>query len=318
MDLQSQILTQIKKYQKIVIHRHQRPDPDAIGSQIGLAEILKASFPYKEIMVVGKQIDGFNWIGKMDEVDNDAFNDALVIVTDTANAPRIDDRRFDQGDQLIKIDHHPNDEPFGDIMWVSTMASSSSELIYDFYAQFKDQLELSQVAAHALLAGIIGDTGRFLYPATTPHTMQVAAHLMEAGADGAAIGQHENEITLPVARLSAYVYEHLSVLDHGAAYLVLTNEILRSFNLGDAGTAGIVSIPGRLKSVVSWVIFVQQDDDTYRVRMRSKGAAINEIAKLHDGGGHPLASGAKAKDEQEIKEIIAQLDQLTIDTAKGE
>lgn len=198
------------------------------------------------------------------------------------------------------------------------MASSSSELIYDFYAQFKDQLELSQVAAHALLAGIIGDTGRFLYPATTPHTMQVAAHLMEAGADGAAIGQHENEITLPVARLSAYVYEHLSVLDHGAAYLVLTNEILRSFNLGDAGTAGIVSIPGRLKSVVSWAIFVQQDDGTYRVRMRSKGAAINEIAKLHDGGGHPLASGAKAKDEQEIKEIIAQLDQLTIDTAKGE
>lgn len=318
MDVQSQIFEQIKKYQKIIIHRHQRPDPDAIGSQIGLADILRASFPYKEISAVGKQIKGFNWIGTMDEVDNDAFNDALVIVIDTANAPRIDDRRFDQGAQLIKIDHHPNDEPFGDIMWVSEPASSSSELIYDFYVQFKDELTLPKTAAHALLAGIIGDTGRYLYPATSPHTMRVAAGLMEAGADGAEIGQHENEISMPVARLSAYVYENLTVLDHGAAYLVLTNEILKTFNLGDSGTAGIVPIPGRLNAVVAWCIFVQQDDGTYRVRMRSKGPTINEIAKLHDGGGHPLASGAKAKDEQEVKEIIAQLDQATVDIAKGE
>ncbi|WP_137597526.1 DHH family phosphoesterase [Paucilactobacillus kaifaensis] len=318
MDVQSQIFAQIKKYSKIIIHRHQRPDPDAIGSQVGLAEILRASFPYKEISIVGKQIAGFNWIGAMDEIDNDAFNDALVIVVDTANAPRIDDRRFDQGAQLVKIDHHPNDEPFGDIMWVREAASSSSELIFDFYDQFRTELTLPQKASHALLAGIIGDTGRFLYPATTPHTMRVAASLMEAGADAAAIGQHENELSLPVARLSAYVYENLTVLEHGAAYLILTNDILAKFNLGDSGTAGIVPIPGRLKTVRSWAIFVQQDDGTYRVRMRSKDAHINEIAKLHDGGGHPLASGAKAKDEQEIKQIIAQLDQLTIETQKGE
>ena len=52
------ILEQIKKYNKIIIHRHQRPDPDAIGSQIGLAEILKASCPYKQIYVVGMDIPG--------------------------------------------------------------------------------------------------------------------------------------------------------------------------------------------------------------------------------------------------------------------
>ena len=100
------IFEQIKKYNKIIIHRHQRPDPDAIGSQVGLAEILRASFPYKQIYVVGKHIPGFDWIGEMDTIDNQTFDDALVIVTDTANAPRIDDRRFDNGDELIKIDHH--------------------------------------------------------------------------------------------------------------------------------------------------------------------------------------------------------------------
>ena len=312
-----EIFTQIKKYSKIIIHRHQRPDPDAIGSQTGLAEILKASFPYKTIYSVGKHMPGFDWIGTMDEIDNAEFDDALVIVVDTANAPRIDDRRFDQGAKLIKIDHHPNDEPYGDIMWVVPEASSSSELVYDFYQRFEDQLTLPQPAAHALLAGIIGDTGRYLYPATTPHTLNVAAALMALGADGAAIGRHEDEFSFPVARLSAYVYEHLTILDHGAAYLKLTKDVLDQFELKEAGTSGVVPLPGRIKDVDLWAIFVQQDDGTYRVRLRSKTVPINEVAKHHDGGGHPLASGAKAKDEAEIQQIIQELDQLT-QAEKGE
>ena len=246
------IFAQIKKYNKIIIHRHQRPDPDAIGSQVGLAEILKASFPYKQVSVVGKHIPGFDWIGTMDEVDNSAFDDALVIVTDTANAPRIDDRRFNNGDELIKIDHHPNDEPFGDLMWVEPAASSCSEMIYAFYQHFAKELKMPKKAASALYAGIIGDTGRFLYPATTPRTMLVAGALMAAGADAAAISRREDEITLPLARLSAYVYEHLTIMDHGAAYVILTNEILAKFGLTEAGTSAVVSLPGRIKDVAAW------------------------------------------------------------------
>ncbi|MDO4903364.1 MAG: bifunctional oligoribonuclease/PAP phosphatase NrnA [Limosilactobacillus sp.] len=305
------ILEQIKKYNKIIIHRHQRPDPDAIGSQTGLAEILKASFPYKEIYTVGKDIPGLDWIGTMDDIDNATFNDALVIVTDTANAPRIDDRRFDNGEKLIKIDHHPNDEPFGDIMWVEPDASSCSEMIYAFYQHFSGELKMTKKAANAMYAGIIGDTGRFLYPATTPKTMLVAGALMAAGADAAKISQRENEITIPVARLSAFVYENLTIMDDGAAYVILTDEILKKYNLTEAGTSAVVSLPGRIKGVKSWAIFVQQEDGHYRVRLRSKGPVINELAKKHNGGGHPLASGAKATDEAEIKQIISELDQLT-------
>lgn len=305
------ILEQIKKYNKIIIHRHQRPDPDAIGSQIGLAEILRASFPYKQVYAVGKSIPGFDWIGKMDDIDRQTFDDALVIVTDTANAPRIDDRRFNDGDELIKIDHHPNDEPFGDLMWVEPDASSCSEMIYSFYQRFSSELTLPQTAAHALYAGIIGDTGRFLYPATTPRTMLVAGALMAAGANAAEISRRENEITLPVARLSAYVYEHLKILGHGAAYVVLTNELLEQFGLSEAGTSAIVSLPGRIHEVLAWAVFVEQEDGHFRVRLRSKGPTINELAKKHDGGGHPLASGAKAQDEAEIEQIVQELDQLT-------
>ncbi|TLQ05405.1 bifunctional oligoribonuclease/PAP phosphatase NrnA [Pediococcus stilesii] len=310
MDILEEILEQIKKYNRIIIHRHQRPDPDAIGSQVGLAKILQASFPHKQIKVVGKQIDGLSWLGNMDDVEGEFFDDALVIVIDTANSPRIDDRRFENGAFLIKIDHHPNDDQFGDLMWVKEEASSSSELVFDFFVRFKDQLTLTKEAARDLYAGIVGDTGRFMYPSTSAHTHNVVAGLMETGFDMVEVNQTLDGIPESVAHLSAYVYDNLKINSNGAAYIVLSKEVLEKFNLKDAGTAGIVSIPGRILTVKWWAIFVEQDDHSYRVRLRSKGPVINELAKKHDGGGHPLASGAKAKNLEEVNQIISELDQL--------
>jgi phosphoesterase RecJ-like protein len=271
---------------------------------------LQASFPHKQIKVVGKQIDGLSWLGQMDDVDNDFFDDALVIVIDTANAPRIDDRRFDQGAYLIKIDHHPNDEPFGDLMWVKEAASSSSELVYDFYNQFKSELVLPQDAASDLYAGIVGDTGRFMYSATSAHTHEVVAGLMATGFDMVKVNQILDEIPVSVAHLSAYLYDHLTISERGAAHLVLTKEILEKFDLKDAGTAGIVPLPGHIAQVQCWAIFVEQDDHSFRVRLRSKGPVINELAKRHHGGGHPLASGAKAADRDEVTQIVKELEEL--------
>ncbi|AEV95012.1 DHH family phosphoesterase [Pediococcus claussenii] len=310
MDIQEEIFNQIKKYNRIVIHRHQRPDPDAIGSQMGLATILRNSFPHKQIKAVGKQIDGLSWLGSMDQIDNDFFDDALVIVVDTANQPRVDDRRYINGSEMVKIDHHPNDDSFGDLVWVEESASSSSELIYDFYDRFSDQLTFDKEAARLLYAGIVGDTGRFLYPDTSAHTHEVVAKMMQTGFDVVGVNQTLDSISEPVARLSAYVYENLNIEKNGAAHIVLTNDILEKFELKDAGTAGIVSLPGRIENVKCWAIFVEQQDHSYRVRLRSKGPVINELAKKHDGGGHPLASGAKAANQAEIDEIILQLSEI--------
>ena len=311
MEILDEIYANIKKYPKIIIHRHQRPDPDAFGSQVGLAEIIKASFPYKEVYVVGKDFPSLNWIGKMDDLKSNEFNDALVIVVDTANAPRIDDRRFNNGDKLIKIDHHPNDEPCGDLMWVQPEASSCSEMIYDFYQHFANDLKLPAKAANALYAGIAGDTGRFLYPATTARTMLVAGALIAHGADAAGISRREDQISVALARLSAYVYENLTISDSGTAYVVLSNEVLKRFGLTEAGTSAVVPLPGKIEDVKAWAIFVEQEDGHFRVRLRSKGPAINELAKNHQGGGHALASGAKAADTDEINQIVEELETIT-------
>ena len=169
MDVVKEIMAAIKQYETIIIHRHQRPDPDAIGSQVGLAELLRASFPEKNIYQVGGPVEGLEFLAEMDVITDDVYRGALVIVTDTANAPRISDARFSLGDQLIKIDHHPNDEPYGDLVWVNTNASSCSEIIVDFWQQHLAELTMTDNAARLLYAGIVGDTGRFLYPSTSAH-----------------------------------------------------------------------------------------------------------------------------------------------------
>ncbi|PWF99583.1 DHH family phosphoesterase [Levilactobacillus bambusae] len=308
MTIQQEILAQIKQANTIIIHRHQRPDPDAIGSQLGLRDILRASFPNKMVLAVGKNYPGFAWMGEADTVEDDQYQNALVIVVDTANQPRVDDVRWNTGSGVIKIDHHPNEDPFGDLLWVEPEASSTSELIYDLCAAVKPELTISDDAARLLYAGIVGDTGRFMYPATTAHTHTVTAGLMTHQFSASEVNQEEDEISIPLARLSAYVYQNLNILDSGAAYLILSDEILAPFNLGDESTSAVVPLPGRIKEVLAWAIFVESKDHSYRIRLRSKGPSINELAKVYGGGGHALASGAVAKTDEEIKQAIADLD----------
>ncbi|GMA45993.1 DHH family phosphoesterase [Tetragenococcus muriaticus] len=313
MSVQANILAEIKAYETIIIHRHQRPDPDAIGSQVGLAELLRASFPEKNIYQVGGATEGLGYLAHMQEVDDATYQGALVIVTDTANAPRISDERFAMGDKLIKIDHHPNEEPYGDLMWVQAAASSCSEIIAEFWQLFPEELHMTKEAARLLYAGIVGDTGRFLYPASSPHTLRIAADLIDFGFDYAALNRQIEQISRNVARLSGYVYENLQIDPSGAAYVTFSTEMLENYGVSDAQTSGVVPLPGTIENVLAWAIFVQQPEGYYRVRMRSKGPAINGIAKRYHGGGHDLASGANVRDLEEAQKLYEEIQKACID-----
>lgn len=307
MKVQEEILATIKAFDRIIIHRHQRPDPDALGSQVGLAEILRASFPEKEIYQVGGPVEGLDYLALMQTIPDDLYKGALVIVTDTANAPRVSDQRYDQGAKLIKIDHHPNDEPYGELVWVNTKASSCSEMIVSFWQMFQNELTMTQEAARLLYAGIVGDTGRFLYPATTATTLRLAAELLDYGFDAPKINRQLDQVSRSVARLSGYVYENIGIDEIGAGKVILSQELQQRFGVVDSETSAVVSLPGKIDEVMAWAIFVEQPEGYYRVRMRSKGPVINEIAKRHHGGGHPLASGANAKDLEEVAVIYQEI-----------
>lgn len=315
-NLFEEIYAEIEKNDSIIIHRHVRPDPDALGSQRGLALLIKNKFPNKKIFVVGTEVEGLAYLGEMDDISTEIYPESLVIVTDTANRPRIDDKRYSKGNKLIKIDHHPDEDIYGDISLVSTKASSCSEIIADLSFYLGERLPMTTESARLLYAGIVADTGRFLYPATTSHTMNIASKLMEFDFSASEIGQLMNTNTKKVAHLSGYVLQNLIISEEGVGHIILTQKMMEEFNASDEDTAPLVSLPGTIEGVLCWAIFVEQPKGTYRCRLRSKGPAINEVAKLHDGGGHPLASGANAENQQEIQEILSQFKKLAIDWNK--
>ncbi|AHX74690.1 bifunctional oligoribonuclease/PAP phosphatase NrnA [Streptococcus agalactiae] len=303
-----QILDKIKEYDTIIIHRHMRPDPDALGSQIGLRDIIRHNFPKKKVLATGFDEPTLAWIAKMDQVTDQDYQGALVIVTDTANTSRIDDERYRKGDFLIKIDHHPNDEVYGDLSYVDTNASSASEIVTDF--ALSCDLLLSTSAARVLYNGIVGDTGRFLYPATTSKTLKIASKLREFDFDFSAMARQMDSFPFKIAKLQGFIFEQLKIDKNGAACVTLTQEDLKRFDVTDAETAAIVGVPGKIDIVESWAIFVEQSDGHYRVRLRSKSHIINEIAKRHNGGGHPLASGANSYSLEENQAIYQEIQEV--------
>lgn len=305
--MKAQILEAIENYETIIIHRHVRPDPDAYGSQGGLAEILKASYPGKNIFTVGKEETSLHYLRRLDSIPDETFKGALVIVCDTANAERICDGRYRLGEQLIKIDHHPNEDPYGDLQWVDTTASSTSELIYDFYLSFKDKgLKMSDEAARLLYAGIVGDTGRFLYPSTTNKTFAYAGELIHYNFSRTELYDSMYELAPNVVKLNGFVLQNFELHENGAAKVVLKQELLDKYAVKPSEASLLVSELGNVAGINAWVFFIEEQNQI-RVRLRSKGPVINGIARKYNGGGHPLAAGASIYSWDEMDNVINDL-----------
>ncbi|UQS84326.1 DHH family phosphoesterase [Bombilactobacillus thymidiniphilus] len=307
MNTFGEIIEQIKIAPVIIIHRHTNPDPDALGAQFGLATSIKSTYPEKTVLLAGESVGDLDWMTTMNQVTDEQYAQALVIVVDTANTPRISDQRYSLGTTVIKIDHHPNVDPYGDLNYVDTSASSCSEIIVDLINHAGNDLTLTKPIAAALYTGIVGDTGRFMYSNATVHTFNVVAQLLSFGFQPDKINQRMGQITLNQAKLQGYVLEHLIVAENGAAKAIIPADVLEKLGLQQADAHVAVTTPGRLKEVTCWVLAVAKPDGTYRIHLRSQGPVINDIASEHDGGGHPLASGANAQNEAEVEQIFAQL-----------
>jgi len=304
------ILKEIKQYETIIIHRHVRPDPDALGSQAGLKEIIKASYPEKQVFITGEDDPEFYYLIKMDEVADEMYSNALVIVCDTANTGRVDDERYPDGDKLIKIDHHPNVDEYGDIAWVNTGASSTSEMIYELFKSGEESgLRLTDEAARLLYAGIVGDTGRFLFPSTTKKTMQYAAELITYDFDRSELYQQMYSVETPILRMRGHILKEFDMYESGLCAVKLPQTLLQEYGVSADESGQLIQVLGDVKGIKAWVFFVEEEE-LIRVRLRSKGPIINKIAQKYDGGGHPLASGATVYSWEEADKVIEDLDEL--------
>lgn len=311
----NQIYNKIKEYNKIIITRHIRPDGDCVGSTLGLKYLLQETFKEKEIYVINEDyVNYLEFLGKEDEQRDEKFyEDALVIVVDTANDKRISNKFYNKGKELIKIDHHIEMCPYGDINWVEEEKSSACELIAEFYIANKENLKMSDKAATAIYTGIITDTGRFKFSSVNGDTLRNASYLLDQKINTEKIFTKLYLKDFNYFKLQGKIYSDIKTTKNGVAYIYITKKMQKKYRLSLDDASSLISTIDSIKGSIIWVAFIDNKDKTIRVRLRSRFVEINKIAEKYNGGGHAQASGATLNSKKEIKYILDDLDALIKD-----
>lgn len=311
------IFNEIKKYDKIVLARHIGPDPDALGSTLGLKAIIEATFPEKKVYAVGNPASKFKYIGDVDKFTEDMYQDSLLIVTDTPDKARVDGVDPKKFKKSIKIDHHPFIEKFCDIEWIDDSASSASQMIMEL--TFNTKLVMTKEAAEKLYIGLVADTNRFLFYYTTAKTFDLVSRLIdETNLDFEKLYDNLYMRSFKEVKFGGYIADNLTVTEHGFAYLKITDDILEKYNV-DAATAGnMVNNFNHIDKVYAWGIFSSdKQNNNIRGSVRSRGPIINEvISSNYNGGGHIYACGVRLKDFDEVDRLISDLDKTCADYVK--
>lgn len=298
MEILNKILEKIKVYKTIIIHGHKRPDGDCYGAQFGLKDIIRNSFPEKEVYVVGETSDFVSFVGTPDIIEDSLYEGALAIVVDTATESRISDLRYKLAKEVIKIDHHIPVDDYGDYRWVDTTFPSCAQMIAFFYQTFDKELKMSKLGARAMYTGILTDTGRFRYRGVSKLTHELAGLLVEEGADVVEIDNYLSKETMEVFRYKANFLNNAK-FDEGFVYNVITQEMMKEFNVSSEDAAAAVNLLGGIEGYNVWFIAIEYETEI-RLRIRSNGMAIDKLANEFEGGGHRSASGAKLNSFDEL------------------
>ena len=306
----TQLLETIKKYDTIVIHRHSNPDGDALGSQIGLKNIITENFKDKTVYTVGDMTARFAFMegSEMDVIDDSVYENALAIVLDTSASALISDDRYKTAKATARIDHHIYCEKICDVEVTDTSYESCCGLITEF--AIACGLRLNTLAAKSLYTGMVTDSGRFRYDSTTSNTFRLASRLLEEKFD-------TNEI---YAGLYADDFEHVKLraqfilkirfTECNVGYIYTDKEELASYGVSVFTISrGMVGTMGDLRGVDIWVNFTETDEGVL-AELRSSKYNINPVAVKYGGGGHQKASGATLKDREEAMAMLEDLNEI--------
>ena len=314
------IYSAIERYDRIVIFRHIKPDFDAMGSQMGLYTFLKDNFPNKEIHYVGDNHISFTprVFPETETLPNDWFKGGnfLAIIVDVGDHERIADPRYKHAKYKIKIDHHPCKEEIAKrASLVDTESAAAAELVADVLLNWKGKF-ISQEASHYLYIGIVGDSGRFLYSSTSPHTFAVAEALVSTGFNLSSTYQTMYEKNLDSLKSLGYVLSHFSVSPHGVAYYCLPSSVQEELHITPILGKEHVNTFSNIAGINAWCSITedpQPKDYCWRISIRSKSKDISGVAQKWGGGGHAQASGARIDSLKDLDAFIQDLDKLFVD-----
>jgi len=307
------ILKSIEAGKRILITAHQNPDGDAIGS--GLALMLAIN----KINKNGEKIVRFiledtvpeylmflehNFlIEKKENVDTKYGFDTAICV-DCAELKRIGtvEEYIKEDTIIINIDHHISNTNFGNINFVGTDFSSTSEIVYKLIKEMN--VEIDKDTAEAVYAGIVNDTGSFAYGNVSADTYLIAYELKKAGIDNEKIHKNiygnKGRETLKI--LGKALDNFIFIKEKKLVYYYISFEEMKNIGAKKEDTEGIVENLRAFKETDISLFLREEENGMIKGSFRSKEADVNVLASLFGGGGHKKAAGFKT--EKSVEEII--------------
>ena len=304
------ILECIKEYDTIIIHRHSKPDGDAMGSQIGMKHIILENFPEKTVYTVGDATGFFTFMpdSVMDEIPDSAYKGSLAILLDFAAPHLASDERYTLSEKTARIDHHIYCETFTDVEVVDSSFESCCGMVTAFAVE--SGLKINKTAGEALYTGMLTDSGRVRYDSTNSRTFKLASHLIDTGFDTNELYRHLYSDNFENKKMKALFTLKIQFTPKNVAYICTTKEEILSLGADEFSVSrGMVSTMADIKGVDIWVNFTESEKGIL-CELRSSRYNINPIAVKYGGGGHQKASGATVPDFDTAMQMLSDLDKL--------
>ena len=304
-----EILKTIRQKDNFVLLTHVHPDGDALGSLLGLSDILenlgKRVFAYLDEPVshlydflpdssrVNVNLDDLNHF--LDE----AGPDVAAIALDCGEADRLGEHK----NQLLRIkpfiviDHHLSHRNYGQMRWVEADRSSAGEMVYELCEALG--CTPSYKCAFDLFVAIATDTGSFKYECTGARTLEVAAKLVACGVQPEKVARHVyDNFSYERLKLMELVLGTLELCENNqVAFIHVTREMFDRSGAYQQDVEGFVDYPRSLQCVKVAVFLKETRDDIVSVSLRAKGDCnVAHIAKKFGGGGHRNAAGCRFPD----------------------
>jgi phosphoesterase RecJ-like protein len=319
----------LERTSKVALACHVNPDPDAIGSMLGLAGYLSDRGKQvvcswgNEPLVRPRWLSVLDGAGYLVEAKDFPAVPEVLVSLDTAAPDRLGILAASaaQAAEVVVIDHHRTNPGFGTIVVLDPAASSTAEMVFRLVERMGGRL--SPGAAACLYAGVIADTGRFMYEATTPETLRVAAELRRYGFDHARVGQalfEDGSIGyLKVAGIALNRVEHLPDADLVWTYVLQADLSRSGISMGD--TDDLIDLVRMAREADVSCVIKQQRDGRFKVSLRSRGNTdVGGICQAFGGGGHRLAAGYTSQSglEETVKPLVRALITARTDAGRAD
>lgn len=312
-EIRERILEKIREYDTVMLFRHKRMDGDCVGASKGLKRVIEKSFPEKRVLLIdGQHSDYLSFAGVDDaEVGEEVYRQALGIVVDTGNRERISNPRYALCRELIKIDHHIETDPYGDLNWVEDERASACEMVADFCLGFRDCLCLDREAAELLFMGMVTDSGRFRTSEVTGETLRLAAALLDKGVDTVRLYGNLYLQEFKSLKFASFVYETMEKTPNGVAWVYISRADQARFGLTFEDASNAISLIDSIRGCLCALAFIEcpTAGEGIRVRLRSRYMPVDGLAGRYRGGGHAFASGSTVYDRGEAQALIRDADE---------